>query len=72
MSVYHDLIGDILGKGRRIAELIDIIEDERELNMLIALGKADMLAINDMWMNEEKIDSIRKQVIKALETKTEE
>lgn len=69
---YHDIIGDILGKGRRIEELIDIVEDERDLNMLIALGKSDMIAINDMWIDEEKIDSIRKQVIKALKTKTEE
>ena len=68
---YHDLIGDILGKSRRIEELIDIVEDERELNMLIALSKADILAINDMWMDEEKIDSIRKQVIKAIKTKSE-
>ncbi|OPY16341.1 MAG: PII uridylyl-transferase [Syntrophus sp. PtaB.Bin075] len=65
---YHDLIGDIIGKGRRIEELIDVVEDERELNMLIALGKADMLAITPTWSNDDKIEDVRKQVIKALQS----
>lgn len=63
---YHDLIGDIIGKGRRIEELIDIVEDERDLDMLIALGKADMQAINPRWANEEKIEQIRTQAMAAL------
>lgn len=69
---YHDLIGDIIGKGRRIEELIDVVEDERELNMLIALGKADMLAINPAWANDEIIDDIRTRVKDAIASKTSE
>jgi putative nucleotidyltransferase with HDIG domain len=69
---YHDLIGDIIGKGRRIEELIDVVEDERELNMLIALGKSDMLAINPAWANDEIIDDIRTQVKDALASKAVE
>jgi len=64
---YHDLVGDIIGKGRRIEELIDVVEDERDLNMLIALGKADMRAIIPSWANEERIEDIRTQVIATLE-----
>lgn len=69
---YHDIIGDIIGKGRRIEELIDVVEDERELNMLIALGKADMLAINTVWANDDIIDDIRTQVKGAIASKTSE
>jgi len=72
LVAYHDLIGDIIGKGRRIEELIDVVEDERDLNMLIALGKADMLAINPAWANDEIIDDIRAQVKDKLASKTDE
>ena len=72
LVAYHDLIGDIIGKGRRIEELIDVVEDERDLNMLIALGKADMLAINPAWANDEIIDDIHAQVKDAIASKTEE
>ena len=61
---YHDLVGDIIGKGRRIEELIDVVEDERDLNMLIALGKADMKSIG--WSNDAGIEVIRKRVIDSL------
>ena len=39
LVAYHDLIGDIIGKGRRIEELIDVVEDERDLNMLLHWAK---------------------------------
>jgi len=61
---YHDLVGDIIGKGRRIEELIDVVEDERDLDMLIALGKADMKSIG--WSNDAGIEVIRKRVIDSL------
>jgi hypothetical protein len=46
---YHDIIGDIISKGRSKKELYNIIDDEKELNMLIALTIADILAINVFW-----------------------
>lgn len=69
LVAYHDLIGDIIGKGRRIEELIDVVEDERELNMLIALGKADMAAINSIWVDNDAIDYVRKTVLESLKLK---
>ncbi|MFW2565009.1 DarT ssDNA thymidine ADP-ribosyltransferase family protein [Aliarcobacter butzleri] len=47
--VYHDLIGDIIGNNRSQKELIDLINDENELNMLIAISMADVSAINVVW-----------------------
>jgi hypothetical protein len=46
---YHDLVGDILGKGRHVQQLQEIAESERELDMIIALGMADVQAINARW-----------------------
>ncbi|PKP18135.1 MAG: DUF4433 domain-containing protein [Bacteroidetes bacterium HGW-Bacteroidetes-21] len=46
---YHDLIGDILVKGRKEKELLNLKLDENKLNMLIALSLSDVQAINSMW-----------------------
>ena len=37
---YHDLVGDVLGKGRDEQQIVDVVDDEDELDMLFALGKA--------------------------------
>lgn len=65
---YHDLVGDIVGKGRRPEELIDVVEDPRELDMLIALGKADMLSVDPLWLlvNQPMIDALRERVVVSL------
>lgn len=46
---YHDLLGDIVGRGRSMEELMNIIKSKKELKMLIALSLADILAINAGW-----------------------
>ncbi len=63
---YHDLIGDIIGKGRRIKELEMIVNNEREIDMLIAVSKADMKSVNPEWVDEAKICSIRDSITKKL------
>jgi len=65
---YHDLVGDIIGKGRRPEELIDVAKDPRELEMLIALGKADMLSVEPLWLllNKPILDSLRERVVASL------
>ncbi|WP_243471941.1 DarT ssDNA thymidine ADP-ribosyltransferase family protein [Winogradskyella sp. MH6] len=61
---YHDLLGDIVGKGRSKSQLFSIIENEKELMMLIALSMADVQAINTFWYNDLKhaIPDIIKEV----------
>jgi hypothetical protein len=68
---YHDLVGDIVAKGRREEELKQIVCDEHELDMLIAISKADMKAINPSWLtnNEAKIEVLRGNIIKKLESR---
>ncbi len=62
---YHDLIGGILYKGRRPEELITVIKyedveelDERLVNMLVAVSKADILAIDPSWNDEDKVKQL--------------
>lgn len=59
---YHDLVGDILGKNRDEQQLIEIVDDERELDMLMALAKADVLAVNTNWWNDEAAKALRERV----------
>lgn len=67
---YHDLVGDIVGKGRRVEELEEIVEDERELDMIIALGKSDMISVEPIWqiMYGKAIVKLRESVITKLKS----
>ena len=49
LVAYHDLLGDIVGKGRSKQELFNVISNEKELTMLIALSIADVEAIDKYW-----------------------
>jgi len=63
---YHDLVGDIIGKGRRVEELEKVANTECELNMLIAIAKADMRSINPDWVDDDKINQLHDKVIQKL------
>jgi hypothetical protein len=67
---YHDLIGDIAGKGRNISELTRIIKSENELNCLFALSKGDISSINQEWIysNLELFKSLKQIVRLHLQT----
>jgi hypothetical protein len=68
LVAYHDLIGEIIGKGRDLQQLFDIINNERELEMLSCLNRADVAAIDSIWsINYNlRINEIKKQVIDKL------
>jgi hypothetical protein len=65
---YHDLVGDIFGKGRDPKQLEDIVETEAELDMLIALGLADMRSVNPRWADGrgDEIAELRARVLTKL------
>lgn len=71
---YHELVGDILVKGRDPAQLEEIAHTERELDMLIALGLADAQAINPIWAKRlrPKIPGLRARVLAKLNTAADE
>jgi hypothetical protein len=68
---YHDLVGDILGRERDIAQLEDISETEKDLDMLIALGMADMRAISNSWFENHtnEVPALRARVIASLKAR---
>ncbi len=67
---YHDIVGDIvskeIGKGRQVRELIDIVNDEQQLDMLIAIGKADMMSVSQSWVDHAEIARLRDIVAEEL------
>lgn len=62
---YHDLIGDCVGKGRSIKQIIDIISSPEDLNLLFVISKADAKANDVSFYNEicNKEKQIRKEVL---------
>ena len=51
---YHDLVGDVLGRGRDKQQIVDIINDQDELDMLFALGRADVTALVEHWWDDDQ------------------
>ena len=54
LVVYHDLLGDVIGRGRDKNEIYGLKLSQTELIMLAALAEADIRAIGGFW--EYKID----------------
>ncbi len=64
---YHDLVGDVLGKGRDEQQIVDVVDDEDELDMLFALGKADAtMLVEDRW-GETAASQLHDRCLKAIE-----
>ena len=54
LVTYDDLVGDIVAKGRDRTQLLDIITSENDVDMLFALGQADMFSISPWWLIERE------------------
>lgn len=52
LVIYHDLLGDIVGKGRSEQELINLNLNQNEFYMLVALSVADVKSINLYWASK--------------------
>ncbi|MGO2291719.1 MAG: hypothetical protein ACTJH9_02245 [Pseudoalteromonas sp.] len=68
LVTYDDLIGDIVARERDEKQLADIIENENDLNMLIALAKADMNSINMFWVisHGQSIEALKSRMLQVL------
>ena len=65
---YHDLVGDVLGRGRHEAQIVKVAENEEELKLLFLLGKADATTLGFYW-DQEEADAIFARTLKAIEAK---
>lgn len=63
---YHDLVGDVLGKGRDEQQIIDVVDDKDELDMLFALGQADVMSLMEHWWNQSKADLLYQRCLAAI------
>jgi hypothetical protein len=66
---YHDLVGDVLGKGRDEQQIADIANSEVELTMLFALGKADATSLIDSWWDEEMAEALFTRCLAAISSR---
>lgn len=64
---YHDLVGDVLGKGRHEQQIVDIVDSVEELDMLFALGKADATVLVEHWWNEPAAKALYARCLEAIE-----
>ncbi len=64
---YHDLVGDVLGKGRDEQQIVDVIDSVEELDMLFALGKADATVLVEHWWNEPAAKELYARCLEAIE-----
>lgn len=56
---YHDLVGDVLGRGRDERQIIEVCDgDEDDLDMLFALGRADAMALVETWWDEKAAEAL--------------
>ncbi len=69
---YHDLVGDIVSKGRDRAQLSTIVESPGDLEMLVALAEADMAAVSTLWIEEHRpaIEALRNGMLEELKRRS--
>lgn len=63
---YHDLVGDVLGRGRNEQQIIDVVEDETELDMLFAIGKADATSLVEHWWDQSEANQLYDRCLAAI------
>ncbi len=66
---YHDLVGEVLGKGRDEQQIVDVARTKLELDMLFALGKADATSLVEWWWNEDEASELYDRCWAAIEAR---
>lgn len=66
---YHDLIGEVLGKGRDEQQIVDVAQTKLELDALFALGKADATSLVECWWNEYEASALYKRCWTAMKAR---
>lgn len=68
LVTYDDLLGEIAAKGRDKKQLLDVISCEEDVNMLVALSRADIGALDQGWLiaTHHRIDQLRDEAFRFL------
>ncbi|MGY3903786.1 DarT ssDNA thymidine ADP-ribosyltransferase family protein [Aeromonas lusitana] len=69
LVTYDDLLGEIVAKGRNKSQLFDIVTSPEDINMLVALSKADIGSLNNIWLMQVSggIDNLRNEALQNLQ-----
>ncbi|ELM3717574.1 DUF4433 domain-containing protein [Aeromonas hydrophila] len=69
LVTYDDLLGEIVAKGRNKSQLFDIVTSPEDINMLVALSKADIGSLNHHWLGQVSngIDSLRTEALQIFQ-----
>ncbi|HGT8243297.1 TPA: DUF4433 domain-containing protein, partial [Escherichia coli] len=59
----------IVAKGRNKNQLFDIVTSSEDINMLVALSKADIGSLSQVWLAQvsDGIDDLRDEVLQRLQ-----
>lgn len=63
---YHDLVGDVLGRDRDESQICDVASNEAELDMLFAIGKADVTSLVEQWWDQGAADQLYVRCLKVI------
>lgn len=63
---YHDLIGEVLGKGRDERQIVAIAETCDDLDMLFAIGQADATSLNEFWWPADAVAALYERCASAI------
>lgn len=68
LVIYHDLIGEVIGKDRNFEQIVDVVKTEKEFDMLSCLNLADVSAIRFDWeiQYKAKVNEIRNNFLSRL------
>ncbi|MDY4324205.1 DarT ssDNA thymidine ADP-ribosyltransferase family protein [Pectobacterium sp. CHL-2024] len=69
LVTYDDLLGEIVVRGRNKNQLFNIVTSSEDINMLVALSKADIGSLNAVWLARvsDGIDVLREEVLQRLQ-----
>ncbi|MEW5246401.1 DUF4433 domain-containing protein, partial [Escherichia coli] len=69
LVTYDDLLGEIVAKGRNKNQLFDIVTSSEDINMLVALSKADIGSLSQVWLAQvsDGIEDLRYEVLQRLQ-----
>nr|WP_315468498.1 DarT ssDNA thymidine ADP-ribosyltransferase family protein [uncultured Undibacterium sp.] len=68
LVTYDDLLGEIAARGRNKSQLFNIVTCPEDINMLVALSKADIGSLDQLWLANVsgEIDNLREEVLHGL------
>lgn len=69
LVTYDDLLGEIVAKGRDKSQLFDVVTSPEDIDMLVALSKADIGSLNQIWLEQasDDIDNLRDEALQRVQ-----